>query len=372
MSKRLSLTTRIRTVLAAAGLAGVVAGCGAVPGDGPIVVGFASNDPRLPFDLIDLRPDTVSPYRAATIVDRPSAVRRNFPSGGYPVAPGDILKVRVFEAYEGNVFPVISRAGSDLGNQRVLDNGTITVPYVGVVQVAGLSLEAIEARILELAKKRAQDPQVVVERAADRTHTFTVSGDVKAAGRFSLLQDARSVLDAIALAGGTQGAAHEKEVVLRRNGEVAARVHLIDLLAGSDIAVQRGDDIVVRNNPLQFTVLGAVAKAGNIPIDRPALNLMEALASAGGLVDERANRTGVFVFRQGEAAVNPSARPKVFQLDLLQPVSVFVAQQFGVLPSDVIYVTNAPLHEYNKVIAALYRSLAVFSVSRGAAVSSTF
>jgi len=119
-------------------------------------------------------------------------------------------------------------------------------------------------------------------------------------------------------------------------------------------------------------VLGAVAKAGNIPIDRPALNLMEALASAGGLVDERANRTGVFVFRQGEAAVNPSARPKVFQLDLLQPVSVFVAQQFGVLPSDVIYVTNAPLHEYNKVIAALYRSLAVFSVSRGAAVSSTF
>jgi len=368
MVKRLIMTAGVRRMLTSAAFAALAAGCSIVPGDGPAVVAVIRDDPRLPFELIDLRPDTIGPYRTATIIDRPSDARRNTVSGSYPVAPGDLLKVRVFEAYEGNVFPAVSRGGSDFGSQRVLDNGTINVPYVGTVAVGGLSLEAIENRVLEMAKKRAQEPQVVVERVADRTHTVSVSGDVRTPGRYSLLQDVRSVLDAIAVAGGTSGTAAEKEIVLRRNGEVTARVHMVDLLAGSDIALQRGDDIVVRHNPLQYTVLGAVARAGNVAITKPSLTLLEALASVGGLADERANRTGVFVFRLGDSA----GKPKVFQLDLAQPVSVFVAQQFGIVPADVVYVTNAPLHEYNKVLNAVYRSLSVFSLTRGANVQTSF
>ena len=48
--------------------------------------------------------------------------------------------------------------------------------------------------------------------------------------------------------------------------------------------------------------------------------------------------------------VNPAARSTVFKLDLMQPVSIFVAQEFGIQPKDVIYVTNAPLYEYNKIL----------------------
>ena len=60
----------------------------------------------------------------------------------------------------------------------------------------------IEQRIVEQLKGKAQDPQVIVEFVADRTHTVMVSGDVKNPGRVSILEGVRSVVDAINRAGG--------------------------------------------------------------------------------------------------------------------------------------------------------------------------
>ena len=91
----------------------------------------------------------------------------------------------------------------------------------------------------------------------------------------------------------------------------------------------------------------------------------------GGLSDERANKTGVFVFRMGDLLNNPTARARVFRLDLQQPVSIFVAQQFGMHVRDVVYVTNAPLYEYNKVLTAIYRTFSIVGVVKGSVVTST-
>ena len=54
----------------------------------------------------------------------------------------------------------------------------------------------------------------------------------------------------------------------------------------------------------------------------------------------------------GDIQNNPTARARVFRLDLSQPVSIFVAQQFGMQARDVVYVTNAPLYEYDKILTA--------------------
>jgi polysaccharide export outer membrane protein len=55
----------------------------------------------------------------------------------------------------------------------------------------------------------------------------------------------------------------------------------------------------------------------------------------------------------------------------MQPVSMFVGQQFGLQPRDVVYVTNAPLYEYDKVLTSIYRTFSIFSIVRstGTAVS---
>jgi polysaccharide export outer membrane protein len=358
------------------GLAIGVSGCQVVPGDGPWMGGAQSTSTdALPFDLIDLTPTTVVAYRPLPIADQSSATGGLAAGGRVSVAPGDVLRVRVFEPYEGSIFPTIQRPGADLGTQRVTDDGTINVPYAGTVNVAGLDLTQIEQRIAQKLAGKAQDPQVIVEFVADRTHTVMVSGEVRNPGRFSILEGTRSVLDAINKAGGpnvnqTQPAS-QLEVVVRRNGQVILTSQFPQLLAGGDIPVQKGDEVVVRPNIKAFTVLGAVTKAHNVELTKANTTLMEALGEVGGLNDERANKTGVFVFRMGDIQNNPTARARVFRLDLMQPVSIFVAQQFGMQPRDVVYVTNAPLYEYNKVLTAIYRTFSIVGVAKGTTVSTT-
>jgi len=137
-----------------------------------------------------------------------------------------------------------------------------------------------------------------------------------------------------------------------------------ELLAGGDIGIQKGDEIVVRPNSRVFTVLGAVIKSGNVEMTKHHVSLIEALGQVGGLNDMRANKTGVYIFRMGDLQNNPAARARVFRLDLIQPVSMFVGQQFSVQPRDVVYVTNAPLYEYDKILTSIYRTFSILSIVR--------
>lgn len=373
---RLIAPARLVALILGLGLS--VAACQVLPGDGPWMNDASSRTTEaLPFDVIDLTPTTVVAYRPPASSERPSSTSNLSAGAKVSVAPGDVLRVRIFEPYEGSIFPTIQKPGADLGPQRVTDEGTIEVPFAGVVHVSGLDLPQIERRIATQLGNRAQEPQVIVEFVADRTHTVMVSGDVKNPGRLSTLEGIRSVVDAINRSGGlassgpTGALASQFQVTLRRRGEVILTAQYSDLLNGGDVGIQKGDEIVVRPNSQVYTVLGAVMKAGNVEMIKPNLTLLEALGQVGGLSDERANKTGVFVFRMGDLQNNPTARARVFRLDLQQPVSIFVAQQFGMQVRDVVYVTNAPLYEYNKVLTAIYRTFSIVGVVKGSVVTST-
>jgi polysaccharide export outer membrane protein len=348
-----------------------VAACTALPGDGPWMGGAQTTSTEaLPFDVIDLTPTTVVAYRQPPTPDKPVTTTSSLsPAQRLTVAPGDSLRVRIYERYGGNIFPTIQGQSADLGIQRVADDGSIKIPVVGVVRVAGLDLNQIENRIIQALGNKVQEPEVIVEFDAPRTHTVMVSGDVKNPGRVSMLEDVRSVVDAINKAGGPivsqTGTANQLQVVVRRNGQVILTSQFSDLLAGSDIGVQKGDEIVVRPNSRIFTVLGAVQRSGNVEMTKHNLTLLEALGQVGGLSDVRANKTGVYVFRMGDLEINPTARGRVFRLDLFQPVSIFVAQQFGLQARDVIYVTNAPLYEYDKILTSIYRTFSIIGIARG-------
>jgi polysaccharide export outer membrane protein len=362
------------------GLALGAGGCTALPGDGPWMGGAQSGSTEaLPFDVIDLTPTTVVAYRQPESPDRPSSAASNLSAAVHiSIAPGDSLRVRIYERYGGNIFPTISGLAADLGVQRVAEDGTIKVPVVGVVQVAGLGLNQVEDRIIQQLGNKVQEPEVIVDFDSPRTQTVMVSGDVKKPGRWSILDDIRTVVDAINAAGGPSGGgstlavpANQLEVVVRRQGQVILRAQLSDLLAGADIPVQKGDEIVVRSNPRVYTVLGAVMKSGNVEMTKANLSLLEALGNVGGLQDQRANKTGVYVFRMGDLINNPTARARVFRLDLYQPVSIFIAQQFGVQARDVVYVTNAPLYEYDKILSSIYKTFSIIGVARGNVLPTT-
>jgi len=347
-----SRTSRI----VALALAALLAACGddTIPASGPDMNAVVPGNPNnLPFNIVDLSPQTIEAIVKAPAAPVVSAARP--PRGAAPtivVAPGDVLRVRIFEPYDGSIYAPLQKGGSEVGLLRVAENGTISVPYAGNVQVAGVGLQTVEERIVAKLTGRAYQPQVVVELAVDRSNTYAVSGDVKSPGRYSLLEGGKTLVDAINRAGGTTRAPNQHEVILKRRG-VDYRIPMSDLLAGGDIMLQRDDTLVVTTNIKAFTALGAVLKSGNVEINRTKVSLLEALGEVGGLSDERANKTGVFVFRPQDSAAfaKPTDRPVVYRLDFAKPTSVFVAQQFAMHPRDVVYVSNSPLYEANKVIS---------------------
>ena len=153
------------------------------------------------------------------------------------VGPGDIFVVRV--------------VGEDLPEKyQVGSNGTVELPYVGRVEVAGYEPEEISHRLQELlkAKEILVDPTVVVVVEAYRSKRVTLLGQVASPGSFPLSPN-MTLTEAVSLAGGLSAVADRDSVYVTRktaDGTVTAEVSISDINEGApDIPLQAGDRIFV-------------------------------------------------------------------------------------------------------------------------------
>jgi len=112
--------------------------------------------------------------------------------------------------------------------------------------------------------------------------------------------------------------------------------------------------------PLSFTVLGAAGKNEEINFEAQGISLAQALARAGGLLDNRARASGAFVFRLEQAgalewAVPPRITPDgrvavIYRVNLRDPATFFAAQSFPIENKDILYVSNASAAELQKFL----------------------
>src|SRR5207247_4810850 len=97
---------------------------------------------------------------------------------------------------------------------RISGEGTIALPFIGVVQASGLTEEGLRAEIHQRLKDYMYDPQVNLFVREYRSRQVAVVGAVEKPGLYSLASGADTLLDMISLAGGL------KE-------EAAPRIHFI-------------------------------------------------------------------------------------------------------------------------------------------------
>ena len=90
------------------------------------------------------------------------------------------------------------------------------------------------------------------------------------------------------------------------------------------------------------------------------MSALEAIAAAGGLDGRAADPTGVFIFRQEPAEVANRVLGRgdlvgpqrmAYLLDLTQPEGLFSAREFVIRDEDTIYITEAPLASWSRVLA---------------------
>ena len=118
-------------------------------------------------------------------------------------------------------------------------------------------------------------------------------------------------------------------------------------------------------DPQTFIAYGATGRNAEIPFDADGISLAQALAKAGGLLDNRSDPRGVFVFRYEPESVVRQLRPDsplvqrgrltpvVYRLNLADANSLFVEQSFRIANRDLVYVSNAPSTEVEKVFAII-------------------
>jgi protein involved in polysaccharide export with SLBB domain len=153
--------------------------------------------------------------------------------GSGVIGQRDTIEIRVFREDD------LTTTGQLSGD------GTISMPLIGSVKLAGLTTDsaakAIEAKLKDgyLVK-----PQVSVTIEGRIRRTVTVLGQAQNPGVFELPTNrSLTVVEAIGMAGGATRIANTKKITLKRSGGKVQTINLKDITSGkaSDISLKDGD-----------------------------------------------------------------------------------------------------------------------------------
>lgn len=202
----------------------------------------------------------------------------------YRVGADDVLEVRIFEWQDENQ--------SDGFLLRVSQSGSIPMPGIGAMQVAGMSVGEVQSAIISRLSGRGilSDARVSVSINEFKSKLVSVIGSVASPGRYALTENVATLLEIISLAGGPTSAAGNEAFVLRNQdggNPLRMAIDLDELFrSGSqelDAVLSDGDTVYIPKAALVY-VYGAVRNPGAVSVGR-SLSILEAISSAGGLTE---------------------------------------------------------------------------------------
>lgn len=219
------------------------------------------------------------------------------------LGPGDRIRVAVFQTPELTT------------ETRLSERGTVVLPLLGELELAGLSPARAGERIAERLKRGGfiVNPQVTVAVLEVRSRQVTVLGQVNKPGKVPLHGSSYRLTDILALAGGVSAGGADSVTVLVRRSDLQKRE--VDLAAmirngslSDNLEIESGDVIFVQRAPM-FYIYGEVQRAGAYRLE-PNMAVMHALAIGGGITP-RGTERGLKIRRRGADGriVSLNARP---------------------------------------------------------------
>jgi polysaccharide export outer membrane protein len=206
----------------------------------------------------------------------------------YVVGPGDALAVTLLDP------------GASYGAKARIDSdGTVQLPYLQRLKVAGLTARQIAAKVAEALKAGGYyaDPHPSVQVVSFASSYVTVLGAAGNQGLFPLDRTYR-LSEVVARIGGLQQGGADYVIVTPVHGP-SKRYSIRGLATGAaadDPIVAAGDKIYVPPVERAY-VTGQVQQRGPVMI-RDGMTIQEAIAAAGGITDEGSER-GVRLTRKG-------------------------------------------------------------------------
>ncbi len=170
------------------------------------------------------------------------------------------------------------------------DDGTINVPYVGKIAVAGISPVEAASRVTKALKDGGYfvNPHVTVLVTQARSQLVSVAGEVANPGRYPITPRT-TIVELLAEAGGAKETASDVGYVLHSDetGHVTrspVNLNLATADAEAPPSTLVGGDSLVVPRADRFSIEGEVTSPGRYRIE-PGMTVMQAIARAGGITE---------------------------------------------------------------------------------------
>ncbi len=260
----------------------------------------------------------------------------------YVLGPEDQITVRVFAADDIPDRPA-----------QIANDGTVTLPMIGVVHAAGLTVDQLQANLETAYKKFFKEPQVTVQVNDSRSQPVSVAGNVNTPGVVQL-KGTRNLMEVIGLAGGLRPDAGDSVLLTRLSGEGpipvsgafvdptgkynVAHINIRSVMNGNNpqgnILIKPHDVITVPRARMVY-VLGNVGRPGGyVMTDDETMSVSKAVALAGGW-DKTAALGSARILRAGGGAERDQ-----IPADLKKIMSNKTAD-VELRPDDILFVPNS-------------------------------
>lgn len=215
-------------------------------------------------------------FGAELFRDSPStfAPLENVPvTSGYALGPGDEIVIRAWGQVDIEYAGVVDR------------NGTITIPKVGVLNVAGIKYEDLTSFLRASIGRTFRNFELTATLGKLRSMQIFVVGHAKRPGTYTV-SSLSTLVTALFSAGGPSAVGSMRSIQLKRGSKVVVEFDLYDLLVSGDkskdMQLLPGDVIYIP----PIGKLAAISGSVNVPAIyelKPAASLAELVRWAGGL-----------------------------------------------------------------------------------------
>lgn len=288
-------------------------------------------------------------------------------------------------------------------------NGTISLPDVGQVRIAGKTLEDAEAALFQAFVDQKIDPAFSLEVIEFNAHKVAIGGKVARAGQVAISLKPLRLGDALAAAGGVtasdpgsaniqlyrdgklyqfpaahlrsksdirnmilisgdaifvnEGYDHEKAMAFYEQQidaqglKRSARLSALSALE-AEMTIQRGQLDEQRSNFATRTTLGEdsrdyvylageVRKQGRsaLPYGRHA-SLADVLFAEGGFDTKTGNPAQIYVIRSDPGTQNTSVT--AWHLDATNAVNITLATRMQMRPNDIVFIEEQPITKWSR------------------------
>lgn len=239
------------------------------------------------------------------------------------------------------------------GEVTVKEDGTVFIPNVGMVPLAGLTLSEAQARLTELVGVYVTNPQVDLQPIEVRSKVYYVTGAFRYPGAYPIYKPI-TLAEAITIAGGTDAEAVPDGALFSRAGKVYPLDLATVYTARNKIYLQAGDLLYVPSRAeANVFVLGEVFRPGAYPLySTRGPELMQAIAQAGGYTAAADEGEVAVIRRSGEKLVI-----QVVDLKAALEGDLVSLAALRLRPGDIVWVPPSGIGDWNRALALISPTL---------------